>query len=237
MEHRELTLQPRLQMLADLIPPGAVVADVGTDHAYLPVWLLQQGRIPRAIASDINVRPLDHARKTALECGAFDRISFRLCAGLGGYAPDEADVIVIAGMGGETIASILDAAPWTREKSVGLLLQPMTKAEFLRDWLSDKGYHFTEEHLVFDKDFLYPIMCVTGGTQRKLTDEEKYAGLLLDDDPLYADYLSQQIKKLRVRMDGLSRSANETAGDEIRRLEALLVSLAARKEKLHDHRS
>lgn len=235
MEHRELTLQPRLQMLAGLVPRGCVVADIGTDHGYLPVWLLQQGRIPRGIASDINERPLNHARDTAAEYGVTEHIEFRLCAGLDGYRPGEADVIVIAGMGGETIAAILDAAPWTISSGQLLLLQPMTKAEFLRKWICDKGYTFTEEHLVLDKDFLYPIFCVMGGTPKKLTDEEAYAGLLLDEDPLYDVYLSQQMKRIRVRIDGLIRSENEAAAKEIHRLEDLYNGLAARKEKLHDH--
>ncbi len=237
MEHRELTLQPRLQMLADLIPPGSVVADVGTDHGYLPAWLLQQGRIPRAIASDINDRPLEHARQTAAEYGVSDLITFRLCAGLDAYAPDEVDAIVIAGMGGETISAILGAAPWTLHTGLHLLLQPMTKVEFLRKWLTDKGYTFTGEHLVFDKDFLYPIISVTGGEPRKLTDEETYAGVLLESDPLYGLYLDQQMKRLRIRIGGLIRSGNEAAEEEIRCLEKLFGALNARKEMWHGHSS
>ena len=237
MEQRELTLQPRLQMLADLVPQDSVVADVGTDHGYLPVWLLRHGRISGAIASDINQRPLDHARETAAEYGVTERLEFRLCAGLDGYRSGEADVIVIAGMGGETIAAILDAAPWTVSCRILLLLQPMTKAEYLRKWLYDKGYSFTEEHLVFDKDFLYPIFCVTLGTPKKLTDEEAYAGVLLEDDPLYGDYLTRQIKRIRIRIDGLIRSGNRAAAEEIEHLEELHAALAARKEKLHDNGS
>lgn len=235
MEHNKLALQPRLQMLADLIPPGSVVADIGTDHGYLPVWLLQEGRISHAIASDINERPLDHARRTAAEYGTADRMEFRLCAGLDGFASGEADTVVIAGMGGETIASILNAAPWTRAGDVRLLLQPMTKAETLRIWLTDKGYYFTGERLVFDKDYLYPILCVRGGERRTLTAEEAFAGLLLENDPLWERYLTQQMNKLRIRIDGLTRSGSEAVRDEIRRLEELHAGLAKRKEKLHEH--
>ena len=235
MDQKKLTLQPRLQMLADLIPPGSVVADIGTDHGYLPVWLLQEGRIPHAIASDINERPLDHARQTAAEYGTVDRMEFRLCAGLDGFTPGEADTIVIAGMGGETIAAILDAAPWTRAGDVRLLLQPMTKVETLRIWLSDKGYSFTEERLVSDKDFLYPILCVRGGERRTLTAAESFAGILLEHDPLWGRYLTQQMNKLRIRIDGLRRSGSEAARGEIHRLEELYAALAKRKEKLHEY--
>ena len=106
MEQKQLQLQPRLQLLADMVPFNSRLADVGTDHGYLPVWLLQQGRIPFAIASDINPDPLEHARQSAQEYGV-DGIDFRLCGGLDGIKPEEVDTIVIAGMGSNTIVGIL----------------------------------------------------------------------------------------------------------------------------------
>ena len=103
---KELQLQPRLQCIASLVPQGARLADVGTDHGYLPVWLLQHGRIESAIASDINALPLDHARATAREYGVTERMDFRLCPGLAKIKAEECDAIAIAGMGGETILGI-----------------------------------------------------------------------------------------------------------------------------------
>ena len=111
---RELSLQPRLALLASLVPQGAVLADVGTDHGYIPVCLRQRGVIDRAIASDIGREPLEHARRTAEEY-AVGGIDLRLCAGLDAIAPEECDTVLIAGMGGETIWGILAAAPWTRD--------------------------------------------------------------------------------------------------------------------------
>ena len=102
-------LQPRLRAIADLVPAGSRLLDVGTDHGYIPVALRLAGRIPSAIASDIGAEPLDHARRTAARYEA-DRIDFRLCDGLAAVAPEETDTIVIAGMGGDTIAAILAAA-------------------------------------------------------------------------------------------------------------------------------
>ena len=99
---RELSLQPRLALLASLVPQGAVLADVGTDHGYIPVCLRQRGVIDRAIASDIGREPLEHARRTAEEYGV-GGIDLRLCAGLDAIAPEECDTVLIAGMGGETI--------------------------------------------------------------------------------------------------------------------------------------
>ncbi len=105
-------------------------------------------------------------------------------------APEETDVIVIAGMGGETIIAILSAAPWTRNGHIKLLLQPMTKAADLRHWLADNGYTFTAECLVEDKGRVYPILTVTGGPHRSLTEAEALCGILLEGDPLYGTYLA-----------------------------------------------
>ena len=201
---KKLLLQPRLQLLSELIPQDAKLADIGTDHGYLPVYLIQQGRIKSAIAADIGEEPLDHARRTAEEYGIGD-IDFRLCDGLAGILPEETDTIVIAGMGGETIVSILSAAPWTK-KNILLLLQPMTKIEYLRRWLGENGYVFEKERLVWDKGNLYPVFLVCGGDKRKLTDVESYAGLAMDGDPLYGDYLDHQMNRLQKAIDGLNKA-------------------------------
>ena len=226
MDRKQLALQPRLHMLARLVPEGCRLTDVGTDHGYLPVALLQQGRIAAAIASDIGAEPLEHARRTAMQYGV-DGMDFRLCAGLSGVAPEETDVIVIAGMGGETIISILQDAPWTADGGHRLLLQPMTKAAALRHWLADNGYTFTDEHLVEDKGRIYPILCVKGGVFRPLTEAEALCGVLLADDPLYAAYLTEHITKLRRSAEGLRRSSDPSGG----RLAAQAESLAAELEE------
>ena len=104
---RNMELSPRLRSVAELVPRGARFADVGTDHAYLPVWLLQRGVISRAVVSDLRQGPLDRARSTAEKYGLTSRMDFRLCDGLSAIRPEEADTIAIAGMGGETVAAIL----------------------------------------------------------------------------------------------------------------------------------
>ncbi len=231
MEKKQLQLQPRLQMLADLVPEGARLADVGTDHGYLPVWLLQRGRIRTAIASDIGAEPLHHAQRTAQEQG-IDSVDFRLCDGLQGIKAEETDTVVIAGMGGETIAHILQQAPWTADGAHTLLLQPMTKAEQLRLWLSQNGYRFTGERLVRDKDFLYPIMQVTGGAQAVLGEPEQYSGVLLGEDPLYSEYLQHQIYRLQRAIDGRSRASSETNRVETCRLETICRALEEKERRL-----
>lgn len=230
MDRKQLALQPRLHMLARLVPEGCRLTDVGTDHGYLPVALLQQGRIAAAIASDIGAEPLEHARRTAMQYGV-DGMDFRLCAGLSGVAPEETDVIVIAGMGGETIISILQDAPWTADGQHRLLLQPMTKAAALRHWLVDNGYTFTDEHLVEDKGRIYPILCVKGGVFRPLTEAEALCGVLLADDPLYAAYLTEHITKLRRSAEGLRRSSDPGGGRLAVQAECLAAELEERRCK------
>ncbi|MBR5572000.1 MAG: SAM-dependent methyltransferase [Oscillospiraceae bacterium] len=217
---KQLQLQPRLQLLAELIPQGSRLADVGTDHGYVPVYLMQRGLIDTAIASDIGAEPLQHAVNTAQEY-AIEGIDFRLCPGLDAIAPEECDTVLIAGMGGETIITILENAPWTKAGGHLLILQPMTKVEMLRKWIADNGYTFIGERLVFDKDHLYPIMLVRGGAQPALSEAAQYGGVMLDGDPLYADYLDERIKKLTIAIDGLLRAKREeqrTAAEELRQI-------------------
>ena len=111
--------------------------------------LCNKGRIASAIAADIGPEPLAHSRRTAEEYGA--ALDLRLCGGLRGIAPHEADTVVIAGMGGETIIQILTDSPWPRTSGCTLLLQPQTKVELLRRWISENGYVCRDERLVWDK--------------------------------------------------------------------------------------
>ncbi len=200
-----LHLSPRLRCIAELVPRGARLADVGTDHGYLPVWLLQEGRIEHAIASDINALPLAHARRTVEEYGVADQVELRLCAGLDAVAPDEADTVVIAGMGGETILAILDAAPWLRRDGMTLLLQPMTKAELLRRWLSENGYRIEFERLVRDKGTIYAVLTVKAGGGAPLANVQAWCGVGLLHDPLYGEYARDRVRKLEAAAAGMRR--------------------------------
>lgn len=231
MEQKQLQLQPRLQLLADMVSANCRLADIGTDHGYLPVWLLQQGKITYAIASDINAEPLNHARQSARECG-ISGIDFRLCGGLDAIEPAEVDTIVIAGMGGETIIHILEQAPWAKDGKHALLLQPMTKAELLRDWLADHGYRFIKERLVWDKDYLYPVMQVAGGNQPKLTALQRRVGVAMSNDPLYGEYLTQHIAKLQRAIDGMNNSHKDGNQEKVQEFSALLQELEQERRRL-----
>jgi len=233
---KELRLQPRLACLADCVPEGARLADVGTDHAYLPVWLLLHGRISAAIASDINALPLEHARRTAAAYGVGGRMDFRCCPGLAEITPEETDTVAIAGMGGETIIAILEDAPWTARPGVTLLLQPMTKPELLRLWLTEHGYRIEEERLVRDKGVLYAVITVRGGVSEPITMAQAYCGLRLGRDALYGDYATERIDKLRRAAEGLRQAREPEQRARAAALEAVARELEQRREEWkHDN--
>lgn len=200
-----LELGPRLRAIADLIPPCRLLADIGTDHGYIPAAVLLEGRAARAVAADIGAGPLDRARITAEKYGLTDRMELRLGDGLGVLKPGEADVIVIAGMGGDNISEILAAAPWSREGPV-LLLQPMSKAEVLRRWLPENGWRVEAERLAQERGVLYPILTVRGGEMPRADEASAWAGFLLDNDPLYGVYLEEKLLRLRRTAAGLARA-------------------------------
>lgn len=237
MGEKELKLSPRLQCIAELVRSGARLADVGTDHAYLPVWLLQNGKITRAVASDVVEGPLSRARQTAEEYGQSERLEFRLCDGLDGYDAGECDVVVIAGMGGETMIGILGAAPWLRQEGVTLLLQPMTRAELLRPWLAENGYRIECERLVRDRGTIYAVLEVTAGLDAPYTSPEAWCGRNSKGETLYGEYVSDRIRKLEEAAAGLRRAKQID--------EALLSSVEAdaaalrreREEWTHANRS
>ncbi len=113
-----------------------------------------------------------------------------------------------------------------------LLLQPMTKVEYLRKWLVDNGYYFTEERLVWDKSYLYPVFAVRGGTQPPLTPAQQYGGVLLDGDPLYADYLDERMGKLQKAVDGLRRSHTAENAAKAEALSEICRALREKRETL-----
>lgn len=225
----ELTLTPRLRAIADQVPDGCRFADIGTDHAYLPVWLLLQGRIEEAIAADLREGPLSRARETAEKWGVARHVSCRLCDGLSSVAPGEVDTVAIAGMGGETIAAILAAAPWTRE-GTQLLLQPMTSFHDLRRWLFENGYNIEREHIVREGKRLYTIMTVRGGEMEPLSPAELWVGRQ-SDDVLREAYLDFMREKVSRALAGQNASKNR---DEalVSELSAVLRGIDKMREEL-----
>ena len=227
---KKLELTPRLRMVADLIPANARLADVGTDHAYLPAALLLEGKIPGAIAADLREGPLSRARETVQEYGLEDRVAFRLCDGLTGIGAQEADAVSIAGMGGETIAMILTAAPWTREQNTALVLQPMSSMDELRIWLGRNGYTIAQERLAKEGDTLYTALLVGAGEMPGLTAAELCAGKNTDD-PLRGEWLDHWLSRTRRALSGMAQAKSESVAARRAELEQVLSGLEEMKKE------
>jgi len=225
-----IELTPRLRTVADLVPEGVCLADVGTDHAYLPAALILEGKIPCAIAADLRSGPLDRARQTAAEYGLEGNVSFRLCNGLAGISPAEPGAVAIAGMGGETIAAILSAARWTRERGIPLILQPMSSMTDLRLWLEENGYRICEERLAKEGNTLYTILSVRAGEMGGQSPAELWAGRN-SADPLRGEWLEQWLNKVERALDGLSKSKKEDAPQRIGELSQVREGLLEMKKE------
>lgn len=204
-EAKKVVLGGRLSLVAEMVRDGAKLADVGTDHALLPVFLVQRGRCRSAIAADIARAPLDRARGNIRAHGLEDKIEVRQCSGLAGIDEGEFDDVVIAGMGGETIAEILDKAPFLKNERYNLVLQPMTRAHFLREYLFGNGFDIKRERVVREEGKLYCVMQVEfDGVVRECSLARLYIGNTDKDLTLDAvEYIRLQGKQLTDRLKGL----------------------------------
>lgn len=193
-----ITLSPRLAAVAEAVPPGARLIDVGTDHAMLPVYLAQTGRVAHAYASDIRPGPLTAARSLVDRSGAGNLIDLRLTDGLLGFTRSDGDTVTITGMGGETMTAILSAAPWVRD-DVLLILAPQSKPDVLRLFLAEHGFAVTRESLVRDAGRLYPLLLARAGVAPDYTASELHTGLLsqIGGDPNLSAYLDTLMRRAR----------------------------------------
>ena len=223
-------LTPRLQMVAELVPEGVRLADVGTDHAYLPTALILAEKIPWAIAADLRPGPLDRARATVREYGLTGKVAFRLCDGLTGIRPEETDAVVIAGMGGETIAAILKAAPWLRERDIPLILQPMSSFPDLRGWLQENSFTIAEERLAREGETLYTALLARAGEMEALSPAELWAGRNCAD-PLRGAWLDQWISRTSRALEGMAQARGEGAAPRRQTLEEVLSGLLTMKKE------
>ena len=202
-----IRLSPRLQMVADFVPPCACAADIGTDHGYLPVWLLQNGVVQTAIAADIHVGPLANARKSAAAYDLEERVRFVQADGLQFPDAQAADVITIAGMGGETICAILAATPWLRQGK-RLVLQPQSKVE--------------DAALCRDAGKRYLALRVLGQPAGQTYTVEQL--LLRRRDPLLPEHLTEEIRRQTHARAGMAL-AKQTPAAELAAIDARLSQL------------
>ncbi len=215
-----MELTPRLALAANFCLPCQAVIDVGCDHAYLCIHLVEQGA-ERAYASDIRPGPLAAAKDHIVSCGMENQVRAVLCPGLEAFGPADADTISICGMGGEMIASILEAAPWTADGHHKLVLQPMTNGHKLRRWLSDHGYAIWQEALAREGDRIYVVLQAVSGQKDACGAENQYLFTeKLYADPLFPDY----VEKLRAKYEK-SRRGKALAGHDTSEEDTILKRL------------
>ena len=152
-------LDGRLASAAGLVRQGARFADIGTDHAHLPLALLREGRIEGAVCSDINRGPLESAMANARDAGFFDKIKFVLTDGAAALEGEGLTDIAICGMGGELIAAIIDAAPFLKSEGIRLILQPMSRQGQLRRYLATEGFNVIKEVYSYSQGKYYVTIC------------------------------------------------------------------------------
>jgi tRNA (adenine22-N1)-methyltransferase len=223
-----MRLTPRLAAIAELIPPGSTVADIGTDHAYLPLYLVQEQISQRVVASDMNSAPLQQARETVAAFNCLQKIDLRQGDGLNVIqAEDHINTVVIAGIGGETIIKILESGREKLESVERLILQPMTESGTLRLYLAHNGYALVRESLALEGRRLYEIIMAKPGMENETDLFRLSLGprLLEVRPPLFPLLLQEKIRKLRIVHRSLQRARQENVSDKLREVEKTLVHL------------
>jgi len=194
-----LILKGRLKLLADKVPKCNVAADIGTDHAYLPIYLIQQGVCKKAIASDVRIGPVEAANNNITLYTLNDKIETRLGSGLDTISENEADSIIIAGMGGTLISRILEENAQKASKASALILQPMNEMHVVRKWLYDNKFDIYDEEIVAEGQKLYFVLAakydggIKGYTDLQLNIGEK---LIKKKDPLLLQYCELKVRQI-----------------------------------------
>lgn len=209
-----MKLDSRLMAIANLVRKDRVFADIGTDHAYLPVYLVENGIIQKSIAADLRVGPLENARLAVESYNFSDKIELRLSDGLDNFKENEVEEIAVAGMGGLLISSFIERTEWLKNSDIHLILQPMTHIEELRKTLFDNGFIIDNEVVAEDGDKLYIIISAYYyGDSTAYTDLDLIVGRLpLNNDVLSKKYLLKIYEKYNKKLFAL-KNANKKCED------------------------
>ena len=201
-------MSKRLDKIASYVKDGIGVADIGTDHGYIPVMLCSRGYKGNIIGTDINEGPLSKARLSLHDAGYEDAVTLVLCDGLDGVNPESVNTIIVAGMGGDTITGILDRAEWCAREDVRLILQPVTKPEILRYWLINNGLQITDESLVKENGTVYQIICAKQGMSEHYSDAELFTGKLerIKDEALFDEHIAIHLKRFKSAVNSLENA-------------------------------
>lgn len=193
---------------------GASVADIGCDHAYLPIYLIKKNIARSVVACDINEGPCETARENIRRQGLGKVISVRCTDGLCGIEDFAPDNIVICGMGGDLIYRIVSDSEYTRKHRPLLILQPMTKVSELRSSLLNTGYNIEKEALVYDDRLYEIIVCRYDGTERTWNDIELITGKYAERNELYKSHLEKLVKQYSVIIEGKKKATLDTQKEE-----------------------
>lgn len=229
----KVPISNRLLLCAQMVRPGSRVADIGTDHGYLPVYLLREGLCPFVTAADLREQPLQKARENAARFGVSEKMQFLLSDGLRNIPPDAADTIVMAGMGGDLMVRMLEAAPWVRDARYTLILQPQSAGQALRQYLAGHGFAIEREALAQDGHFFYTVLRARQGRMPLLTPGQQYASpqLLETGGPLLRPYLARIEAALAGTVRGLQK-ADEP--EKLRYYETALAEIREMRKRYDD---
>ena len=230
----KLPISDRLLACCAFVRPGDRIADVGCDHGYLSIHLLTNGIASSAIASDLREGPLQSARDNAAKFGVHEKIEFCLSDGVQNI-PRDFDTLVCAGMGADTIMSILSHSPWLKDKKYRLILQCQSKRPELRQWLYGEGYRINRETLAKDGKFVYSVMEVVYSPGETITPAHCYITpqLLEDNHPLLPEYFERVKHGVELTVMGMQRASD----DQLPIYETILSDLTAMEERIYGNRT
>ena len=198
-----MILPKRLSLIASMVDRGAVVADIGTDHAHLPIYLVNNNVCPSALACDIKESPLESGRQNIVLCHLEDKIQTRLSDGLSSIKSNEADTFTIAGMGGDMIIHILSSCPYIFDDKYTLILQPMTKYPTLMGWLFDNGFEILRQECIHEGKHCYTVIkACFSGEKIPHEPEDEFLGKLDLSEEENRLFLIKEIKKAEKRSIG-----------------------------------
>lgn len=214
----QVELSKRMQAVADMVTFGSRVCDVGCDHGYVSVYLVQTRRSPKVLAMDVNKGPLLRAKENVSRYRTQDYIELRLSDGLTAYQKGEADTLLCAGMGGRLLMMILSKEPDKTKDFKELILQPQSELQLFRKFLREKGYIFIKEDMILEDGKFYPIMKVKKAQEdnKEETEEEKSDRirqredllgplLLREKNPVLLQYVQKELQMKEAILDKLNR--------------------------------
>lgn len=211
---REIVLSDRMQMVADMVSRGNVLADIGCDHGFVSIYLLENKICPKVIAMDVNEGPLLRAGEHIKERGLTSYIDIRLSDGMDKLLIKEADSILIAGMGGRLVIKILSDCIEKAKALKEIILQPQSELHLVRRFLTESGFHILEENMVKDNGKFYPAMRVVWREEKtpELSEEELWYGpcLLERKHPVLQEYLKME----KAKFSQIAKDINSNAGKE-----------------------